>query len=192
MKRLLCCLLSMLIPWLSISLLAQDLNGIYLSASDYRNYKLSPSIAHVKIHAHHLFHPNRIRVDVNHQTYFYLKDSVFGYRIHMQDFRFFKGEEYEVLETGTIIIYRRYQPAYSPKGYKMESAYFFSESPESALLPLSVINIKRVFPEHFRLHHYLDITFYNKTISTYDDIHHMFCINYLLYAINQTQKINQP
>lgn len=167
--------------------MAHPVAGIYLHASDYRNRNTCPFVQRVKIIPHRLFDSRHIIMKTGNARLRYDKDSIFGYRNGKgEDFRFYAGEEYRIVETATLVIYAGTEPAYTAKGYRSAPVYFFSRTLDSEIMPLSVINVKRAYPEHLRLHHYLDIFFYNTAADTYDETHHIFCMNYLLQYLKET------
>jgi len=69
----------------------------------------------------------------------------------------------------------------SEKTFMLVPAYFFSKTLSSEILPLTGINLKRTFPDNHKFHDSIDVEFHNdKDISTYDPLHKMYRVNYLL------------
>src|SRR2546428_7567152 len=62
-------------------------------------------------------------------------------------------------------------------------AYFFSVGPNGEVLPLTIANLKKAFPDSHRFHDNLDMAFRNDSqLAKYDDFHKMFKVNRLLIA----------
>ena len=115
------------------------------------------------------------------------KDSVFGYTNGRHEhFRFYKSydEEYKIIEAGNIIVYS--YPVKIWTGYgrfiRTEQRYFFSKTADSPILPLTVLELKRAFPENLKFHTMLDLQFGNIQDIKEGDI---FKINELLNKSNK-------
>ena len=177
----------------AVELLAQKPNGgIYKT---YQDYQIGiPSIVcncnTDKIKLNHFFAKNYIDV-INHgKKLRFNKNSLFGYRDCKQnDFRFFneRDKEYKIVENKSIVIYVADFAVISSSGKTREliPKYFFSTSLTSAIQPLTVLNLKKAFPDNLKFHDLLDIAFGDGTsISVYDMENKMFKINFLLSKSN--------
>ena len=195
MKKTIFFLLIILINF-SFAQKADSINygGIFLNAQDYKDNKLSYSYncesPSVKIKFNHFFSKKYIEIISGDKKTRLYKDSIFGYRdCKQKEYRFYKDydHEYQVVENKNIIIYIADEPVTSSTGKTVNLVphYFFSSTLNSAILPLTIINLKRAFPDNLKFHDLLDVEFYDiKTISTYDDTHKMYKINYLLSQSN--------
>ena len=64
-----------------------------------------------------------------------------------------------------------------------EKAYFFSVGPNGDMLPLTIVNLKKAFPDNHTFHDSLDMMFKNDSqLTKYDDFHKMFKVTRLLIA----------
>ena len=171
-------------------------SGIYVNWQDYKNGKLSylfncdsPS---EKIKLNHFLSKNYIDVIQVEKKIRLSKDSIFGYRdCEQKDHRFFfnNDEEFLIVENKTIIIYVSDVPVIASTGKVIQliPTCFFSTTLNSEILPLTINNLKRAFPNNLQFHDLLDVEFYGvKDISGYDTIHNMYKVNFLL-----SQSINQ-
>ena len=174
----------------TFNLLAQDNNyGIYKSAEDYKNGKLSCEISAAskgKIKLHDFFSGKYVDVITYGKNYRFCEDSIFGYRdSKKEDFRFYKtyDKEYRILENKDIVVYLGSARIshYNDKHIQFGPAYFFSKTADSPVLPLTILNLKRAFPENLKFHDMLDMEFGNTQEINPSDI---FKINQLL---NQTK-----
>jgi len=177
-------------------LFAQNTNstsksGIYMNWQDYENGKLS-YLLDCKIKVNHFFSKKYIDVIQGEKKIRLSKDSVFGYRdCEQKDYRFFlnNDEEFLIKENNAMVIYISDVPVTVANGKRIQlvPTCFFSRSLNSEILPLTVSNLKKAFPDNLKFHDMLDLEFYGvQDISTYDSIHNMYKVNYLL-----TQSINQ-
>jgi len=157
--------------------------GVYMSWTDYRDGKLQPA-DNIRLNE---FVPNPcIDIVENGKKLSYCKDSIFGYRDNeSQVYRFYKSysQAYRILENKSILIYILYPPKHTSKGIIPGDVpyYFFSISPNSEIQTLSILNLKKAFPDNHEFHHSLDDAFGDGTpLSAYDNENKMYKINYLL------------
>jgi len=163
---------------------AVSYSGIFKTQQDFKDGKLSFRIncdsSSGNIRLHNFFSRKYVSVIQNGKENKLSKDSIFGYRdCKGIDYRFHKNYEYEyqIIEDKSIVIYSALlqDHAYTGKGIKMVIAYFFSKTLDSDILPLTVANLKQVFPGDARL-----CALSDNDMAAYDDIHKMYKINYLL------------
>jgi hypothetical protein len=65
----------------------------------------------------------------------------------------------------------------------MEKKYFFSVGAGGEIFPLTIINLKKAFPDHHAFHDSLDMMFTNDwQLTKYDEFHKMYKVNRLLAA----------
>jgi len=164
-------------------------SGIYITSQDYKQGKLSFSCDSLctEIKLNHFFSGNYVVVKCKGKKYRLNKDSVFGYTNGRHEhFRFYKSydEEYKIIEAGNIIVYS--YPVKIWTGYgrfiRTEQRYFFSKTADSPILPLTVLELKRAFPENLKFHTMLDLQFGNIQDIKEGDI---FKINELLNKSNK-------
>jgi hypothetical protein len=165
---------------------AVSCSGIYKTARDLKDEKLSYIVncdsSSGKIRLNHFFSGKRVDVKQNGKEYSLSKDSVFGYRdCKGKDFRFHGGNsrDYKVEEIKGLIIYSALvnDPNYTGKGIKLVTAYFFSKDLNSDILPLTAKYLKQVFQNDTRFCNMISSL---GDITSYDETHKMYTINYLL------------
>ena len=177
---------------------AAGTSGIYLSARDYAEHRLSfegdcKSSAH-KLDLHDVRHKTYIHVTHGTETKRYEKNDLYGFRAcDGRAYRFVDNREYEILESTSIAIYAIQAPARLSKDLARDrptvSVYFFSSGPAGVVLPLTRNNLKRAFPDNHTFHDALDQTFHSdEELAQYDDFHKMFKVNRLLSASTSIER----
>ncbi len=173
--------------------------GIYLTADDYQNGRLTSAsdckaIDH-KIELHDLLNKPFIHVTHNGDTRQYAKGEIYGFRTcDGRDYRFVGTREYQILEAkGASIYSAQYQAGREGDDLSLNDdrrpvyAYFFSVSAAGPVLPLTRANLKRAFANNHAFHDALDQTFRSDAeLAQYDDFHKMFKVNRLLSASTST------
>jgi hypothetical protein len=161
-------------------------SGVYLTADDYKNGRLSfegdcGSKAH-RLELHNIL--NKPYIDVTHESEKrrYAKSDLFGFRAcDGRDYRFASNLEYQILEAKELYIYAREVSVGYGKGIQNVPKYYFSAGPEGQILALTIENLKQAFPDNHRFHDSLDATFgAGQTLAEYDEFHKMFKVNRLL------------
>ena len=168
-------------------------SGIYMSAKDYQNRKLSLEIncdsTKHKIKLHDFF--SKPYIDVIHEgkKYHYMKDSIFGYRdCNGNDFRFDAKREYQIMDSDSITIYR-IQVAQGGKGaIRLVSEYYFSSKLDGKIFNLTSGNVKAAYPINHKFHDTLDMQFKDGfNLSDYDSFHKTYKIVRLLKLSYENQ-----
>lgn len=166
----------------------KDSSGIYKTASDFRQNKLSYAINYKtekhKIKDNILFHGSEIKVVHEGQTYKLDKNSTYGYKSTQGEvFRFVDNNEYKVLNPGeSPMLYAYKHPTSATKGnFHYVSDYYFSTDASSVPQPLTKENLKAAFPNNHKFHDALEANFKNDAdLASYDSFHKMYKVNHLL------------
>jgi hypothetical protein len=169
---------------------AKNATGVYLSAEDFQNARLTSqsecgSPGH-KTELHDVLRKPYIEVTHKGETRRYEKSQIYGFRsCGGRDYRFVDKNEYEILESFGLTIYAHDVPARNPKdtsqGLANSRVYFFSIGAGGSVLPLTIEHLKTAFPDNHAFHDALDMTFHtDDELSQSDTFHHMFKINRLL------------
>jgi len=162
-------------------------SGLYMSAADYQNNKLSfagyDGKAH-KIRLKDLWGSRNLEVVHDGQKYRFHKDKVFAYQDSKRRvFRFFNNysNEYQILENKTVVIYSMKVNETASKGIRSVTRYFFSVSLDGDIIPLTLEKIKDAFPDDHKLHDELDKFFRkDEELISYDRRHQSYRINHVL------------
>jgi len=168
----------------------KDSSGIYKTAEDFQNRKLSYAINYKtekhKIKDNILFNADKIVVKHKGETYTLPKSNTYGYRnMKGVEFRFIDNKEYKVLNPGELILIYVYDNTVhsgknaSNKPYQWE--YYFSKDATSPVQDLTLTNVKATFPENHRLHDALDVQFKSdKELYGYDKFHKTYKLNWVI------------
>ena len=161
-------------------------SGVYLSASDFASGKLTYGIncstEKHKIMLNEFLNQDYITVVHDKQSHKLLKKEIFGYKdCDNITYRFAEKSHYVILNpTEQILLYK-----HTIKGSKNQPAevhYYFSVSGTGEVQALTLVNLKKAFPENHKLHDALDAEFKSDDqLSEYDTFHKMFKVN-RLYA----------
>src|SRR5499427_9209568 len=93
------------------------------------------------------------------------------------------NDRYQILEAKALYIYSL--DVLVRKGTS-EKTYFFSVGPNGDVLPLTILNLKKAFPDNHTFHDLLDMSFkHDSDLTRYDEFHNMFKVNRLLAASNE-------
>lgn len=168
----------------------KDSSGIYLTAQDFQQRKLSYAINYKKekhkIKDNFLFNADKIVVKHKSETYALLKSDTYGYRnTRGVEFRFIDNKEYKVLNPDqSLLIYFYQHPAHGGKDISRglyQPEYYFSKDAASPLQDLTLNNVKAAFPENHKLHDALDAQFKSdKDLYSYDSFHKMYKLNWVI------------
>jgi len=160
-------------------------SGLYRSAEAFRAHRLTLEVD-CKTETHKLrFHEfsGKPYLTVIHggKPYQVAKDSLFGYRdCDGIDYRFASNNQhYPILNPGEeLLIYKVEQSALGKNpGYVH---LFFSPTAASPVQPLTLLAVKKAFPNNHRFHDLLDAQIQNGDLTAYDAMHHMTQLNWLL------------
>jgi hypothetical protein len=161
-----------------------DSSGIYITANDYKNHKLSYAINYKtekhKINNSLIFKSGIIKIKHQGRVYDLKKSEIYGYKnTNGKELRFIGEKEYTILNAGEpFLLYFYQQPLHSEKGInKYLLTYYFSTSPEAIPQLLTKENLKLAFPNNHKFHDELDAQFKSDDeLFNYDDFHKMYKI----------------
>jgi hypothetical protein len=161
--------------------------GLYMTYHDFVQHKLTYEMACTdsrnKIKTNELLGSSHLSVIYNGEKHSLDKSQVFGYRsCGNKNYRFFKNEVYQIMDTADFFIYYQYKSEEQTRGkglVKMDE-YYFSRNGNDDLQSLSSDNLKKAFPKNARFHYALDANFKSdKDLIAYDKYQNMYKIKYL-------------
>ncbi len=169
-------------------------SGVYLTADDYQNGRLSfegdcRSKTH-KLELHDVLHKSYIDVTHGTEKRRYAKSDLFGFRAcNGKHYRFVSNEEYQILEAKELYVYMTETSVRVGKGLRSVPLYSFSVGASGKVLPLTLENLKQAFPDNHKFHDSLDATFgAGRPLAEYDKLHKMFRVNSLLAATDAPER----
>ncbi len=159
--------------------------GVYLSQDDFENNKLSYASNGKsetnKIHFNEFFDKPFINVNHNGEKTKLFKDDIFAYKNKSNIVRTWNFTSYNFAEKGTIWIYFKDLNVSKGKGNKRERKYFYSTSGAGEIIPLTIIHLKKSFPDKHLFHDFLDAQFSRDSeLSFYDSFEKKYKVNHLL------------
>lgn len=160
-------------------------SGVYLSLADFENNKLSyasNAIAETnKIRFNEFIEKPFITVNHNGEKEILFKDDIFAYQNKGKIVRTSNFTPYTYVEKGPLWVYFKDMNISQSKGIKRERKYYYSVSGQSEIMPLTINNLKRSFPDNHLFHDLLDAQFSNNSeLSLYDGLEGKFKVNHLL------------
>ncbi len=167
----------------------KDSSGIYLTATDFRQGKLSYAINYTiekhKIKDNLLFNESEVKVKHRGNIYALKKKDIYGYRDTKGiDFRFLDNKACQVLnKTDKLILYELQTPtSIGGKGnFKFISTFYFSKDIQSTPQPLTKANLKAAYPGNHKFHDALEVTFKDDNdLSAFDSFHNKFKVVHVL------------
>jgi hypothetical protein len=167
---------------------APGISGIYLSSADFTDGRLTAeghcgSVDH-KLELHDVLNKSYIHVTHGAAKQRYEKNDLFGFRAcDGNDYRFVSNREYRILEAREFYIYEHEAYVSVGKSRHIVKEYSFSVGRDGKVIPLTLENLKRAFPDNHAFHDSLDQTFGGgQDLTQYDQFHKMFKVNRLLIA----------
>lgn len=162
---------------LEVSLQAQTRpatgSGLYLTAADYVNGKLSyqqqPGQKH-RVRADIPFQHAAVKVTQGNAVHRFAKNELFGYRDHRnRDFRFSGNKAYKIIDNAHFPLYSVVENITNGKEKSRQLKYYFSAQPGSDIQALTIQNLKRAFPDNRKFHDLLDLQFrHDRELAAYD------------------------
>ena len=167
----------------------KDSSGIYQTADDFRNHKLSYAINYKtekhKINDYLLFNEAQVKVKHHGTTYTLDKSAIYGYKSTTGDvFRFVDNTAYQILNPDEDLLLYLHTTPVSPlvdPTKKVKEHYYFSKDADSLLVDLTIGNLKKVFPENSKFLASIDKYFKkDEQLTSYDAKRKTYTLNRLL------------
>jgi hypothetical protein len=134
--------------------------GLYKNEDDFSVHKLSYEMdcgsKENTIKANNFFESPVVTIQTNQKKYVVSKKDFFGYRdCKGKDYRFYKNQLFEIVDTVAFNVYRHtaLEAAAGGKGYKTVTRYYFSKKRDDLIEVLTVKNIEEAFPQNIRFHY---------------------------------------
>jgi hypothetical protein len=176
-----------LLLFLTVSFNAKGQTGLYMSAADCQQNKLTYEHTCNKgkgrqvVHLHGFFSDAaNVTVNIDGNKYRIPKREIYGFRnCKGETYRFYKNAEYLIEEAGKIFIYSKTENIAQSKGFKVVNYYYFSTSPDAPILSLTYGNLRNSYHNNDRFLDLLDQYFATGEVTAYDNIHKTFKVNYV-------------
>jgi hypothetical protein len=190
MKATICLSAMMALLAINLSCAAQkDSSGIYRTADDFRNHKLTLAINY-KTEQHKIkagLFSDAAHFNVKHQdsTYTLDKSNTYGYKNTQGEvFRFVDNTAYRIINSDeTILLYLHtlpISPVVNPT-IRVEEHYYFSKDAAGSLVELTLVNLKKAFGDNPKFVALLNRYFEkDEQLLSYDANRQMYTVNRLL------------
>jgi len=160
-------------------------SGVYLTAIDFENGTLSYSTGaeneENKIRFNEIIQKPFINIKHKGEKIILFKDDIYAYKKKGTIVRTHNFVSYHFLEGGVIWIYYRDITTLPGKGMKRERKYYYAVSGNDKILPLTIMNLKKSFPEKYAFHYMLDAQFRTDSdLVSYNVLERKSQVNHLL------------
>lgn len=164
---------------------AQQATGLYLTHSNFAtntlSYQVNAANTTGKIKWDNFLNAGKIKIILNGKQQVLDKKNVYGFTdTKGRHYRFINNMAYQVLDTTGFYIYQHIErPA--GKGYQAPIAkHYFSTGLADDVQPLTIANLKRLFPQNTTFRYWLDAGFkHDKELLAYDDFANMYKLKYV-------------
>ncbi|OQP44622.1 hypothetical protein A4H97_09650 [Niastella yeongjuensis] len=179
----------MALSFLVAGIMVNAQSGVYFTYDDFENNRLTyatdePS-ADNKIRFNEFIAKPYLIVKHNGEKVHVFKDEIYAYKNKKDVVRTWNFTPYYFLGKGHIWIYYRDVYVSQPKGTQRVRKYFYSTYGKGEILPLTVHNLKRSFPNNDLFHIYLDAQFRSDAeLAHYDRYTNKYKVNDLLEKAN--------
>jgi hypothetical protein len=173
-------------------------SGLYLTAQDYTNKKLSysndNSYSRYKIKVMPFLNKDRVQVIQNGEKHNFFQFDLFGYRDKNQDYWFFNDQQYKVVDNSFFYMYTRDVTVDEGKAHTKKTNYYFSKKADGNIMDLTLENLKEAFPNNHKFQDLLDAYFrYDDDLKWYDSFNKMYKVEHIFgdtfdktaYSFNQ-------
>jgi hypothetical protein len=168
------------------------LTGLYLTPDDFSKHKITYSSPRPdgknKLKLNEFFGSSKGYIVYMGEKHSFDKNKIFGYQgCENISYRFFHAASYRILDTAGFYLYYRYEQEEHLKGKELvkKDNYFFSKNALAPIEPLTIENLKNVFPGDHRFHYLLDQQFRrDDELMAYDSYGKMYKVKYV-YRLSQ-------
>jgi len=165
-------------------LLAQDQTcGLYLTAEDYHNHKLSYKTTGNDgniVQLNEFLGSRKVVVVYNGKKEVLYKSAIYGYKYNSTDYRYFNNSSYKIIDDKDFYLYSAHKLVQQGKGPKAINTYYFSTTAVADIKPLSIKNLQSTFADNARFRYLLDSQFStDNSLTAYDSAANEYKVKYL-------------
>ena len=165
------------------SMALSSVTGLYLTADDYANHKLSfvtNGGNKNSIHLNEFLESGKVEVIYNGKTQSFLKSEIFGYSCNQQDYRYFNNVAYKIIDSRDFFIYSAPKLEQGGKGMKPVERFYFSSSATAVIEPLSIRNLENVYASNAKFRYMIESSFTtDNSLTSYDAAVKEYKVKYL-------------
>jgi hypothetical protein len=160
-----------------------QLSGLYLTANDYANHKLSyESNGHDgnAIEFNEFLGSAKITVLYNGKRQSIYKSAIYGYHMDNQDYRYFNSVAYKIVDTKDFFIYSSPKLVQQGKGPKCTEAFYFSSTAIDEIKPLSIKNLESTYAANTKFRYLVESVFTSdNALTSYDSAISEYKVKYI-------------
>lgn len=149
--------LMLIVPLMALCLQTTFATGLYLTAKDYQDHKLS--FNGDKINLRGFFNSTKVTVVHDGKPQTFLKSEIFGYQDAGQDYRFFDNKAYRILENKEVILYAYAHVLQQGKGLKPVEQFYFSSDHNEPIMVLTKANLEKAYGKNPKFVYALEASF---------------------------------
>jgi hypothetical protein len=157
--------------------------GLYLTAEDYHNQKLSFKTTGAyrnSIKFNEFLGSGRIVVVYNGKKQTFYKSAIYGYRSNNSDYRYFNNIPYKVIDDRDFYLYSSPKMVQQGKCSKPVDSYFFSSTAIADIKPLSIKNLQSAYADNPRFRYLIEAHFAtDNALTAYDSAVNEYKVKYL-------------
>jgi len=165
------------------SIASGSVTGLYLTAEDYANHKLSFTTNGSDkncIRLNEFLQSGKVVVLYNGKEQSFLKSQLFGYSRDNQDYRYFNNIAYRIIDTKDFFIYSTPQLKQQGKWSKPADNFYFSSTATAAIVPLSIKNLEAAYVSNAKFRYMIESSFAtDNSLVTYDAAVKEYKVKYL-------------
>lgn len=175
----------LVLSFIASGIMVNAQSGVYVTYDDFENnrltYATNAPAEDNKIRFNEFIAKPYIIVKHKGKKVHVFKDEIYAYKNKKDIVRTWNFTPYHFLEKGAVLIYYRDVYTSNPKGTQRVRKYFYSTYGKGEILPLTVHNLKRSFPDNDLFHIYLDAQFRSDAeLAHYDGYSNKYKVNELL------------
>jgi len=163
---------------------AQDkATGLYLTAEDYVNHKLSfetngTDATHITLNE--FLDGSKVTVWHDGKKQVFVKNEIFGYHTSNSDYRFFNNVGYKIIDTKDFYIYSHPKLVQQGKGEKLADSFYFSASVKDAVEPLTIKDLEKTYAQNTKFKYTIESEFQcDNELTKYDASIQEYKVKYL-------------
>jgi len=157
--------------------------GLYLTADDYHNQKLSFKTTGNdgnSIKLNEFLGSGKIVVFYNGKKQIVYKSAIYGYRSNNNDYRYFNNIPYKIIDDRDFYLYSSPKMVQQGKWSKCADNYYFSSTAIADIKPLSIKNLQAAYADNPRFRYMLESHFAtDNALTAYDPSVNEYKVKYL-------------
>ncbi|WP_461450349.1 hypothetical protein [Mucilaginibacter sp.] len=157
--------------------------GLYLTADDYHNHKLSYKTTGNdgnSIQLNEFLGSHKVVVVYNGKKEVIYKSAIYGYRYNKTDYRYFNNNPYKIIDDKDFYLYSAPKLVQWGKSPKSIDAFYFSSTAISDVKPLSIKNLQSTYADNAKFRYLLESQFQtDNALTAYDSATNEYKVKYL-------------